>query len=100
MIHSKPPNFALAGAGAAVPVRLAGCGLFSNQPSPTSSPTGNSTGGTTISTETATPTPSPRLVKSVTLVAQIGEPKDWTPAGFGWEGRHAARTQGESNPAL
>ena len=100
MIHSKTPNFALASAGAALTVLLAGCGLFSNQPSPTSSPTGNSTGGTTISTETATPTPSPRLVKSVTLVAQIGEPKDWTPAGLAWKGVQAAATQVGATSAL
>ena len=37
-------------------------------------------------TPTPSPTPTPKIVKSVALVASIGEPKDWTPAGLAWKG--------------
>jgi basic membrane protein A len=43
-----------------------------------------------ISTETATPSPTTQLVGSITLVADIGEPSDWTPAGLTWKGIRAA----------
>lgn len=70
---------------------LGGCGLFSNPPGPTSSPTGGST--TAASTETATPSPAPHIVKSIVLVASIGEPKAWTPAGLTWTGIAATATK-------
>ena len=67
---------------------LAGCG---NQSGPTPPPTGGSTAplptaSTTTPTPTATPIPTPQLVESITLVASIGEPKAWTPAGLTWIG--------------
>jgi basic membrane protein A len=71
-------------------VLLAGCSLFSNQAGSTPPPAGgSSTAGTSISTETATPTLAPQLVKSITLVASLGEPVDWTPAGLTWKGIQA-----------
>lgn len=87
MTRSKTQTTGLAGACAALTVLLAGCGLFSSGPGPTAtSPGGASSPGTTISTRTATPSPTPQLVKSVTLVAALGAPKDWTPAGLTWAG--------------
>jgi basic membrane protein A and related proteins len=71
---------------------LAGCGIFSG-PGPTPSPVGGSPTATATAsptpTPTATPTPTPRIVMAVTLVASIGEPKDWTPAGLTWNGIQA-----------
>ena len=87
MIRSKTLTLTIGGC-AALSILLAGCGLFSNQPSPTGPPGGSSTAGTNISTETATPTP--HIVKTIILVASIGEPKDWTPAGLTWNGIGAA----------
>jgi basic membrane protein A len=93
MIRSTKPTFALTGACAALTILLAGCGLFPGEPSPTPARTGGATPATTISTETATPTPAQRFVNSVTLVAQIGEPKDWTRAGLTWKGVETAAAQ-------
>jgi basic membrane protein A len=87
----KPTVAAQILALAASAALLAGCGLFSG-PTPTPSH-GNSTSGTSISTVTAAPSPTPGLVRSVTLVATIGEPADWTPAGLTWRGVKAAATQ-------
>ena len=94
MNRSKTPTLGLAAACAALTFLLAGCSLFSNGPAPTATSTGGSSSpGTTISTETATPSPTPRLVKSITLVAAVGEPKDWTPAGLTWSGIQKGGTQ-------
>ena len=101
MIRSTKPSYAIAAtAAAALTVVIAGCGLFPGEPSPTPSRTGGPTGGTNISTETATPAPAQRFVNSVTLVAQIGVPKDWTPAGLAWKGIQAAATHAGATSAL
>ncbi len=85
------PQLRATAAIALLSVALAGCSLFSSGPGATSSPTARSNAGTSTSTATATPTPTPvPLVKSVTLVATIGEPKDWTPAGLTWKGIQTA----------
>ena len=78
-------------ASGALGIIIAGCSLISPQPTsaPTPSPTVRSTAGTSISFATATPTEAPHLVKTITLVAPIGEPKDWTPAGLTWKGIQA-----------
>ena len=72
---------------------VAGCGIFNQSgptPSPTKSPIGASpTVSIPAATPTATPIPTPQLVKSITLVAPVGEPKDWTPAGLTWLGIEA-----------
>jgi basic membrane protein A len=93
MTRSTNPPLAFVCA-VSVSVLVAGCSLFSNQPGPTLHPTGGlSTASTIISTETAEPSPTPWLVKTITLVALIGEPKDWTPAGLTWNGIQAAAIQ-------
>ena len=84
MNHSQTQSLRLAVAAAVASVIFAGCGLFSSTPAPTAAPKGSST--TTISEETATPAPTPQIVRSVLLVAQVGEPQDWTPAGLAWRG--------------
>jgi basic membrane protein A len=86
MTQPKTLTAGLLGAGLAI--LLSGCSLFSSQatPPPAPSPTVRSTAGTSISFATATPTAIPHLVRSITLVALIGEPKDWTPAGLTWKG--------------
>ncbi|MFI5259721.1 MAG: BMP family ABC transporter substrate-binding protein [Candidatus Limnocylindrales bacterium] len=101
MSRSKTRIPWLAGVCAASTVLLAGCSLFSSGPVPTATgPAGPSSPGTTISTETATPSPTPQLVKSITLVAAIGEPKDSTPAGLTWSGVQSAGTQVGATTAL
>jgi basic membrane protein A len=100
MNRSKTPKLVLAIAGAALTVVLAGCGIFSNTPSPTPKPTGTPGDGTSIPTETAAPTPSPQLVSSITLIASIGEPKDWTPAGLTWKGVQTAAAQAGATATL
>jgi basic membrane protein A len=93
MTPPKTLTVGLVGTGLAV--LLAGCSLFSSQPTPTPtpSPTVRSTAGTSISIATATPTAAPHLVSSITLVSPIGEPKDWTPAGLTWIGVQAEATR-------
>lgn len=73
--------------GAIAPaILVAGCGIFSGPaPTPTPAPT-PATASPTVAVATPTPTPTPKIVKSVALVALIGEPKDWTPAGLAWNG--------------
>lgn len=95
--HTKAPT-AIA-AGAALSVLLAGCGLFSNPPSPAPSAANHATGSTPISTESATPSPV-QLVTAVTLVAQIGTPRDWTAAGLTWKGIQAAATAAGAKSVL
>ncbi|HEX7491743.1 MAG TPA: BMP family ABC transporter substrate-binding protein [Candidatus Limnocylindrales bacterium] len=72
---------------------VAGCGIFSTGPTPSPAPTADSSAGTSISTATAKPSKTPSLVGSVTLIAQIGDPADWTPAGVTWHGIQAGATQ-------
>lgn len=82
----------IAGA-AALAALVAGCG-FLNGPAPTPAPIDTNSPGTSISlmtampiaTPTPTPTPTPHLVTSIALIAPIGEPKEWTPAGLTWLG--------------
>ncbi len=102
MKPSRSRNLSLAGALAVAAVLLAGCGLFSNPPGPTATGAAStgpastataSNAGTSISTETATPTLAPALVKNITLVASLGQPVDWTPAGLTWKGVQAAGAQ-------
>jgi basic membrane protein A len=71
-------------------IALAAAWVFvSSQSGATASPKAGSPGaGTSISTETASPTP--RFVRSIILVASIGEPKGSTPAGLTWTGIQAA----------
>jgi basic membrane protein A len=73
---------------------VAGCGLFSGQPSPTPGPTATPRPTATPTARiTPTPAPTPQLVKAITLVANIGEPADSTPAGLTWLGIQAAATR-------
>ena len=93
MNRSRTPTPAVTGLLSAAALLVAGCGLFSSQPgqTPAPSPSGDSpSAGVSISTETATPVPTRQLVKSITLVASIGEPKNWTPAGLTWNGIESA----------
>src|ERR1035437_9509942 len=93
MNRSKTPTPAVAGLLSAAALLVAGGGLFSNPTGQTPTPTPSSDSppaGTSISTETATPGPTRQLVKSITLVASIGEPKNWTPAGLTWNGIESA----------
>ncbi len=93
MNRSRTPTPAVTGLLSAAALLVAGCGLFSSQPgqTPAPSPSGDSpSAGVSISTETATPGPTRQLVKSITLVASIGEPKNWTPAGLTWNGIESA----------
>ena len=80
MHRSNTLALRLAVAVAAMAALVAGCDIFSNPPAPTPSPSG----GAAIST--VTPSPTPHLFRSIVLVAQIGEPKKWTPAGLTWIG--------------
>jgi len=78
--------------GAIAPaILVAGCGIFSGPaatptPAPTVAVTASPTVAVPTKAPTPTPTPTPQIVKSVALVALIGEPKDWTPAGLAWRG--------------
>jgi basic membrane protein A len=64
---------------------VAGCGLFSSGPTP--APSSVATGVATIpAAVTPSPSPTPVLVKSITLVAALGQPKDATPAAITWAG--------------
>jgi len=58
---------------------VAGCGLFSSEPTPAASSVAI----------TPSPSPTPALVKSITLVAALGQPEDATPAGLTWAGIQA-----------
>ena len=88
MTRSQTLTASLAGPGLAI--FLAGCSLFSATPTPTPTPTPTVRPTPTATpVATAMPTDAPHLVKSITLVAPIGEPKDWTPAGLTWKGLQA-----------
>jgi basic membrane protein A len=90
---ASPNSIARTLAIASAAALVAGCGIFSSGPTPSPAPTINASAGTSISTATAEPSKTPGLVGSVTLIAQIGEPADWTPAGLTWHGMQAAATQ-------
>lgn len=65
-----------------------GCGL--NTSGPTPDPSSVASGGApSAPTITLSPSPAPALVKSITLVAALGQPKDATPAGLTWTGIQA-----------
>lgn len=100
MTRSKTSTLVLALTGAALTVVLTGCGIPSGAASPTASPTGTVTARTTTSFGADTPTASQQLVKSITLIAQIGEPKDSTPAGLAWKGVQAAAVQAGATSTL
>ena len=55
---------------------------------------------TPTKTPTKTTAPTPRIVKLVTLVAGIAEPKDWTPTGLTWKGIQAAAAQTGAKTSL
>lgn len=100
MSPSRTPISGPASACAALTVLLAGCSLF-NGPAPTVSPGGSpASPGTTISTETARPSPTPQLVKSITLVAAVPQPKDGTPAGLTLTGIQEAGVKVGATTAL
>jgi len=69
---------------AAAAVIVAGCSLFPGEPTPT--PVGSGRPSLPVAVVIPTPTPTPQLIKSITLVATLGEPKDSTPAGMTWAG--------------
>jgi basic membrane protein A and related proteins len=71
-------------AGAAM--LTAGCGLFSGGPTPAASSAASGGTSTPAAAITPVPSPTPVLVKSITLVANLGQPKDATPAGLTWAG--------------
>jgi basic membrane protein A len=71
---------------------VAGCGLFPNPPAPTVSASVASSGGPTASTVTPAPspgltiTPLPNAVRSIVLIAAVGETGPATPSGLAWQG--------------
>jgi basic membrane protein A len=99
-MHNFKNSLSLAVTGAAVVFAIAGCSILSNQPAPTPPPTAGPTSSADVSTETATPAPTPQPVKSVVLIARIGEPKDWTAAGLTWKGVQTAAPKIGATPTL
>ncbi len=79
-------RFAAGAALAATALLVAACNPFSNPPGPTASPSTGSGPTSTVTITPATPSPTPQLVKSITLVAAVAEPKDATPSGLTWKG--------------
>lgn len=77
---------------------LAGCGMFSNASPPNPDRNASPTGGMNISEQSATPVPTPQLVKSVLLVAHLGEASDATPAGLSWSGVKTAAAKIGATP--
>ncbi|MGA3058715.1 MAG: BMP family ABC transporter substrate-binding protein [Candidatus Limnocylindrales bacterium] len=71
---------------AAVALLVATCGFVSKPPALTASPSSTPSPTSELSTATATPSPATPLVKVITLVASIAEPKDATPSGLTWKG--------------
>ena len=78
----------LAAVFVALTASVAGCGFFSSGPTP-AAPSGSGLGDSTPAAITPSPSPTPQLVRSITLVASLGEPKDATPAGLTWAGIQA-----------
>ena len=90
---SRSPTFVAASLGLiATAALVAGCGLFSNPPAPTVSASGARAGGPTASTVTPAPspgltiTPLPNAVRSIVLIAAVGETGPATPSGLAWQG--------------
>jgi basic membrane protein A len=72
---------------AVVALLVATCNFFSTPPGPTASPTGSGVRPTsTLAPAQASPSPTAQLVKTITLVASVAEPKDATPSGLTWKG--------------
>ena len=72
---------------AVVALLVATCNFFSTPPGLTAPPTGSGVTATgTLATAQASPSPTARLVKTITLVASVAEPKDATPSGLTWKG--------------
>ncbi|MGZ6315251.1 MAG: BMP family ABC transporter substrate-binding protein [Candidatus Limnocylindrales bacterium] len=72
----------------AVALLVATCNFLSSPPGPTGAPP-TGTGQTSTGTPTpgpATVNPTARLLKTITLVAPVIEPKDATPSGLTWKG--------------
>lgn len=71
----------------ALTLAVAACNPFSNPPGPTASPS-TVIGPTDGATATAgtTPAPTPQLVKTITLVAAVAEPREATASGLTWKG--------------
>ncbi|HEX7612672.1 MAG TPA: BMP family ABC transporter substrate-binding protein [Candidatus Limnocylindrales bacterium] len=86
MTRSSATTTRFIGILAAAALLTAGCGFFSSGPTPGASSV--TIGGASTPTAAITPLPSPTpvLVKSITLVAALGQPKDATPAGLTWTG--------------
>jgi len=85
-------------AGAAM--LTAGCGLFSSGPTPAASSAASGGTSTPAAAITPFPSPTPVLVKSITLVAALGQPKDATPAGLTWTGIQATAGRVGATAAL
>ena len=83
----------------ALAVSLTGCGLFSSGPTPGVSPGASGVSNPTAST-TSSPTAAPVLIKSITLVAALGEPKGATPAGLTWAGIQATAARLDATATL
>jgi basic membrane protein A len=76
---------------AVVALLVATCNFFSTSPGLTAPPTGSGVTATgTLATAQASPSPTARLVKTITLVASVAEPKDATPSGLTWKGVQVA----------
>jgi basic membrane protein A len=67
-----------------------GCGLNTSGPTPVASAVASGGAPTPAAAITPSPSPAPALVKSITLVAALGQPKDATPAGLTWTGIQAS----------
>jgi basic membrane protein A and related proteins len=85
-------------AGAAM--LTAGCGFFSSGPTPAASSAASGGTSTPAAAITPSPSPTPVLVKSITLVAALGQPKDATPAGLTWTGIQATAGRVGATAAL
>ena len=73
-----------------VAIALAGCGNAEPTLSPSSRP---AITPAPTPVPTATPRPTPQLVKTVTLVASVTEPKAATPGGLTWAGIQSVATR-------
>jgi basic membrane protein A len=98
----RPTRTRSAGAAGLVAVALfaAACNPFSGSPSATVSPTAAPSRTSVAATRTPTPTPTPQLVKTITLVAAVAEPKGATPGGMAWQGIQDAGTKVQATTAL
>ncbi|HEX7496817.1 MAG TPA: BMP family ABC transporter substrate-binding protein [Candidatus Limnocylindrales bacterium] len=87
--RSLPPRSALIAAAfvAVLVLLVATCNFLPASPGPTGSPTGSLPTATgTPATPQASLSPTAQLVKTITLVASIAEPKGASPSGLTWKG--------------